>query len=250
MADSISNEILAGVGKKLRNGFQNGTVTATKVMESYRKNLKEVNQFSMFGLSIFDLIRMEKDTHNPILKIKLKECIEMHKEKSRTSNSQNKVSLEKLDNFRAHALGIGLRKVISMMRSLVKRTNDQEARIILMLLETEFANLSAKKLHQFKNVIYERKSLLLEELSYLLSETDWKHGISYNTGKNASYIVYIYLPNGTQLSWHCNEYQMMYYYPEIDCEWDGQVCMTMEKILNYIHNRFNIGFMTAINNAA
>ena len=53
-----------------------------------------------------------------------------------------------------------------------------------------------------------------------------------------------------QLSWHCNKYQMMYYYPEIDCEWDGQVCMTMEKILNYIHNRYNIGFMTAINNAA
>ena len=69
-------------------------------------------------------------------------------------------------------------------------------------------------------MIYERKSILLEQLSNLLYETEWKHGISYNTGKNASFIVYIYLPNGTQLSWHCNEYQMMYYYPEIQCEWE------------------------------
>ena len=116
--------------------------------------------------------------------------------------------------------------------------------------ETEFANLSAKKFHKLKNVIYERKSILLEELSYLLHDTGWKHGINYNTGKNASYIVYIYLPNGTQLSWHCNEYQMIYYYPEIQCEWDGQVCMTMEKILNYICTRFNIGTLDFERNAA
>lgn len=250
MADSITNEILAGVGKKLRNGFLGGKVPAAKVMESYKRNIKEAEKFSMFGLTIFDLIRMEEETHNPILKAKLKECIELHKAKSRTSNSQNKISLEKLENFRENALGIGLRKVISLMKGIVKKTRDLEARIVLMLLETEFANLSAKKLHRFKNVIYERKSILLEGLSDLLYGTDWKHGISYNTGKNASYIVYIYLPNGTQLSWHCNEYQMMYCYPEIECEWDGQVCMTMEKILNYICTRFHIGSIQQFNEAA
>ena len=244
MADSVSNEILAGVGKKLRNGFLAGKIPASKVIENYRKNMKEATQFSIFGLSIFDLIRMEEETHNPILRAKLKECIELHKQKSRNSNSQNKLSLEKLENFRENALGIGLRKVISLMKNIVKKTGDMEARIVLMLLETEFANLSAKKLHKFKNVIYERKSILLEQLSNLLYETEWKHGISYNTGKNASFIVYIYLPNGTQLSWHCNEYQMMYYYPEIQCEWDGQICMTMEKILNYIFTRFKIGTMS------
>ena len=241
MADSISNEILAGVGKKLRNGFLAGKVPAGKVVESYRRNTKEASQFSMFGLSLFDLMRMENETHNPILREKLKECIELYKEKSKCSNSQNKLSLEKLENYRENALGIGLRKVISLMKQLVKKSDDIEARIVLMLLETEFANLSAKKLHKLKNVIYERKSILLEELSYLLHETGWKYGISYNTGKNASYIVYVYLPNGVQLSWHCNEYQMMYYYPEIRCEWDGQVCMKKEKILNYIYTRFNIG---------
>lgn len=250
MADSITKEILAGVGKKMRNGFLNGKVPAAKVLESYRKNIKEANQFSMFGLTIFELIRLEQDTHNPILKKKLKEYIEIHKEKSKVSHSQNKISLDKLENFRENALGIGLRKVISKMRNIVRRTNNLEAQIVLMLLETEFANLSAKKCHQLKNVIYERKTLLLERLSDLLYDTDWKHGISYNTGKNASYIIYIYLPNGTQLSWHCNEYHLMYCYPEIECDWDGQICMTMEKILNYINSKFNIGSIPTISDAA
>lgn len=37
---------------------------------------------------------------------------------------------------------------------------------------------------------------------------------------------------------------MTYYYDEIECEWDGQVCMTMEKILCYIHHRYGIGTLT------
>ena len=250
MADLISKEVLLGVGKKLRNGYLAGNVSADKVMQSYRANVKEASKFSMFGLSIFDLIRAESETHNPILRAKLKECIEEHKEKSRCSNNQNKLSLEKLENFRENALGIGLRKVLSSMRKIVRTTGDLEAKIVLTLLETEFANLSAKKLHRLKGVIYERKTLLLEELSDLLYDTDWKYGISYNTGKNASYIVYIYLPDGTQLSWHCNEYQMMYCYPEIQCEWDGQVCMTMEKILTYICNHYNIGSLPIETEAA
>ena len=66
----------------------------------------------------------------------------------------------------------------------------------------------------------------------------WKYGINSETGKNACYLVYVYLPNGVQLTWHCNEYAIYECYPPIDAEWDGQVCMTMEKLLTYISNRF------------
>ena len=34
-----------------------------------------------------------------------------------------------------------------------------------------------------------------------------------------------------------NDYDIYEYYPQIDAEWDGQVCMTMEKILNFIKKR-------------
>ena len=49
------------------------------------------------------------------------------------------------------------------------------------------------------------------------------------------------MPGGVQLSWHCNEYRMVYHYPEIDCEWDGAVCATMEKMLDYISRHYHIG---------
>lgn len=239
--ETISNEILEGVGKKIRNGYLAKNITASKVMECYKKNLKEANAFSCFGWTVFEMIRYEKENHNPIIKKILSQAIEVHDVKRDKSSDQNKLNLEKLEMFKTNALGIGLRKVMSEMKQLVKYGADLNARIALLLLETEFANLSAKKLHNIKDIIYERKTILLEQLSYLLDEANWKHGISSNTGKNASYVVYVYLPNGEQLSWHCNEYQMLYYYPEIDCKWDGQVAMTMEKILSYIGETYHIG---------
>lgn len=250
MDKTICQEILNGVGKKIRNGYLAGNVSAAKVMECYNKNKKEAESFSAFGWTVFELMKFEEETHNPIIKAMLQKSILEHKDKSRYSNDQNKISLEKLEFFRASALGIGLRKVISSMKKVVKETSDIKALVTLMLLELEFANLSAKKLHREKKLIYARKDILLDRLSYLLPELEWKYGISSNTGKNASYIVYVYLPNGVQLSWHSNEYQLIYDFPEIDCEWDGQVCMTMEKILNYIHENYGIGYDVKYNQAA
>lgn len=241
MQNEITTEILQGVGKRMRKEYLAGRVKAQKVFECYRHNFKEAEKFSAFGLTIFDFMRLEKETHNPLLRFRLQQCIEEYKAKSRTSIAQNKQSLEKLENYRENALGIGLRKVLSAMKAIVKHGTSIDDEIVLALLETEFANLSAKKLHRQKGIIYQRKTILLKRLADLLAETDWKHGISYKTGKNASSIIYIYLPNGVQLSWHCNEYEMTYYYDEIECEWDGQACLTMEKILGYIHDRYGIG---------
>lgn len=250
METNINNEILEGVGKKIRNGYLAKQITADKVMECYKRNLKEAIAFSCFGWTVSEMKRYEKETHNPIIRKKLQKSIDAHDMKQKKSNDQNKLNMEKLENFRTNALGIGLRKVLSQMKHLAKCSSDISAKIVLLLLETEFANLSAKKLHNLKNVIYERKVILLEQLADLLDRTNWRYGISSNTGKNASYIIYIYLPNGEQLSWHCNEYQVLYYYPEIDCEWDGQVCMTMEKILSYIGEKFHIGTMPDSSRAA
>ena len=125
------------------------------------------------------------------------------------------------------------------MDKLSKLTKDPETRLIQMLLETEYANLSAKQHYgKLKGLIYERKSILLYQMADLLEAMGWKYGINSETGKNACYLVYVYLPNGVQLTWHCNEYAIYECYPPIDAEWDGQVCMTMEKLLTYISNRF------------
>ena len=47
-----------------------------------------------------------------------------------------------------------------------------------------------------------------------------------------------YMPNGVQISWHTNNYYIYKSYPLINAEWDGQVCMTMEKLLTYIDKEF------------
>ena len=235
----MEQTILNGVGKKMRLGYLNGQVSESAVMAMYRKNKKEADSFSLFGYRANEIRSMMLETHNPLLKRKLQECIEAKREISKKSDDQNKINLEKLESFKKDACGIGLRKVIKRMAKLAKTTKDPETMLLLLLLETEYANLSAKQHRgEMKRVIYERKSILLYQMADYLRDLGWRYGINDEAGKNACYLVYVYLPNGVQLTWHCNEYGIYECYPLIDAEWDGQVCMTMDKILSYVGNKY------------
>lgn len=236
----MEEQVLKGIGKVLRASYLAGKVTEKEVLAIYKRNKKEADGYELFGLSIFDLIQEEKRTHNPLLRAKLNEAILQHKDKCRNSNMQNELSLAKLEFYRNSALGIGLRSVMNALRSLAKN-GDVKAEICLLLMQIEFANLSAKKIHNKKHEIYHRKVNLLMTVSDLLYENGWTCGISANTGKNASWIVFVYLPDGSQLSWHCNEYRILYYYNDIECEWDGCPCSSMEKLLAFAHANFGIG---------
>lgn len=233
-------DALNGVGKKLRASFLAGKTTEKELLTVYNRNMKEANCFDGYGLSLFELEQEEKCTHNPLLRNKLEKLIEEYKEKSRCSKMQNALSLEKLKFYLHTALGMGIRKVMKTLRKLAKN-GDSEARIIALLLDVEFANLYAKKHSALKEVIYERKCILLKKLSKLLYDKGWVCGISSTTGKNAGWIIYVNLPDSTQISWHGNEYSMLYYYDGIDCKWDGRICSTLEKLLHYAHEKFNIG---------
>lgn len=235
---NMENSILYGVGKKVRNGYLNGQIPESTVLSMYKRNKKEADAFSVFGFKTNELIIISKETHNPLLKVRLDSIIEDKKAMSKKSNIQNDLSIQKLEMFKKGALGIGLRKVLSRLRKESKITKDPELTLTLMLLETEFANLSAKENKgKKKGTIYERKSHLLYQMSSYLNKLGWRYGINDAAGKNASYLVFVYLPNGVQLTWHTNDYDIYEYYPQIDAEWDGQVCMTMEKILNFIKKR-------------
>ena len=41
--------ILNGVGKKMRTGYLNGSVSKDKILSMYNKNKKEADNFSFFG---------------------------------------------------------------------------------------------------------------------------------------------------------------------------------------------------------
>ena len=235
----MENSILSGVGKKLRIGYLNGTVTEIQVKKAYKRNQKEADSFSVYGYTEREIYQLLQKTHNPLLQEKLKECLDTKRENSKKSNIQNEINLSKLAAFKENACGVGLRKVIRRIKKEAKISHDRETKLVSLLLEIEFANLSAKQ-HTgiLKRVIYERKSLLLYQISHYLEELGWKYGINDEAGKNASFILYVYLPNGIQLSWHCNEYGIYKCYPYIEAEWDGQACMTMEKILNFIEDNY------------
>lgn len=235
----METAILEGVGKKLKNDWLNGKVSDETVINRYKKNKKEADALSLYGYTQWEIRMMLKDSYNPLVKKKIEETLENRKERNNVSKKQNETSIMKLKSFKKDACGIGLRKVISNMKKLSKQSHNYEVKAILLLLETEHANLSAK-LHYgwHRRKIYERKTKLLLRLSEILNKVEWKYGVNCETGKNANYLVYVYMPDGVQLTWHCNEYNIYTEYPYIDAHWDGQVAMTMEKILNYINKTY------------
>lgn len=231
--------VLNGIGKKMRNAYLNGQISYEKIVAIYKNNKKEADSFSLFGYKTREIEVLMKDTHNPLLKVKLQNCLEERRSISAKCSVQNETSILKLENFKENACGIGLRKVLRYITKMAKVTKDPETKLIQLLLETEYANISAKQYKgKLRGVIYERKNLLLYQLADCLAKVNWKYGINDESGKNACYLVYVYLPNGSQLTWHCNDYGIYNYYPTIDAEWDGQVCMTMEKILSYIEEKY------------
>lgn len=236
----IQSGILYGVGKKMRSAYNTGKVSEREILVCYNRNKAEADSFDPFGWSINDLLQESRATHNPLMRMKLEALIEDHRTKSVCSRNQNELSLKKLDYYRDSALGVGIRPLMSILDMLAVE-GDVEAKILCLLLHIEFANLNAKKRTNLSKVIYRRKDILLQQVSDLLYDNEWRCGVSYNPGKNASHIVYVYLPDGTQLSWHSNDLETAYCYDEIDAEWDGRVCSTLEKLLSYAHRRFCIG---------
>ncbi len=235
----MDQNILYGVGKKTRLAYQRGEIPASKVESIYAHNLKEAESFSVYGLKPTDLHMMLRSCHNPILKSKIEECIRSFNTKSQKSNEQNRISIEKLNCFLDNALGVGLRRIIRVMKKEARKSDDLTLKVVATLLEVEFANLSAKT-HgsRLKEVIYERKSLLLDKIGYMLEGSEWKYGYNDNCGKNASYLIYVYLPDGVQLSWHSNDYNLYQKFPYIEAEWDGKVCATMEKLVEYVGKNY------------
>lgn len=237
----MTQTILSGVSRKMRTDYLNGNIHESAVIEQYKRNSREAEEFSMFGRNIADLISIDKETYNPLLKIRLREAIKDIKDRNDKGVIQNKMSVEKLAEFKKSAMGVGLRKVLSYMKAYCKHRKDYEVKLLQLLLELEFANLSAKVptySKQERLLIYERKEFLLYQIQPLLDKCGWKYGYSDAKGKNASYIVYVYLPNDVQVSWHTKDYLIYRSFPYIDVEWDGQVCATMDKLLAYVGKRY------------
>jgi hypothetical protein len=103
MTEVMEEYILSGVGKKMRTGYLNGSVSKDKIMSMYNKNKKEADSFSLFGYRQREIYHMLQETHNPLLKIKLQSCLEEKQRLSIMGKSQNEISISKLNAFKENA---------------------------------------------------------------------------------------------------------------------------------------------------
>lgn len=220
-----------------------GTYNNASARVSYKNKIRikqqqEADDFNALGMTKSDL-RMEWHmTSNPLLKAKISEILRERDIRKKRSLMQNKESLAILDELKVNALGVGLRKVIKTMKKDAKMNKNKESLALYLLLSIEFANLEAKRLRKGKSkMAYERKEFLLEDIEPLLCELGWRHGANNASGKNAQYLFYIYLPNGSQLTWHGNDFYLYQQYPYIEDAWDGQVCSTLKKLIEYVGSR-------------
>lgn len=216
--------------------------TEAQKLRRYRKNAEEAEAFCPNQFSIHEL-RVERNlTRNSLLRKKIDQFIESYHEVEEKSRAQNAENMAKMNLRLTDAInGLSLRRVKRILKKMVKKDKaNLELKAAYLLLETEFANLCAKKApsKSLRGIIYERKTKLLAALEPLLSELGWRHGFEAASGKHAKYIIFCYLPTGEQVSWHCNEFELCMAYPPIDVTWDGQPCTTLCKILDYVKIKF------------
>lgn len=214
--------------------YENGMLTDKDVNSIYSYHKKNPGSLNLFGMNLKDLRHERKCCTIPGLAKFYDNAIKSWYEKQEMSTSQNLESMDKLNFLKKNACGMGLKKVLRKMKKVCRFSKDINAKIAYLLLSTEYANLSAKDNGcKFRQKIYERKEYLLRRLSPLLQEAGYRCGLSANPGKNAVYILYCYLPNGKQISWHTS-WKMYDQYPPLDVEWDGQKCSTLTKLIDYI----------------
>lgn len=208
------------------------------VMWSYSQ--RHTNAFCVSGRNKSDFLMEMKTCCDPHLKKFWQNVIEDWDNKSAKSISQNEENFERLEMIEREACGVGIRRLRHILNNMVRKTHDKESHIMLTLIDLEYANLKAK-LHvgEIRSRIYNRKEWLMEKLSWLLENSGWNYGITEATGKNAAYCLYVYLPNGKQVSFHTTNWQFYKYFPAITCKWDGQRASTMTKLVDYI-NELNI----------
>lgn len=125
------------------------------------------------------------------------------------------------------------------MKKASRHIKDKTLKFVSLLLQTEHANLHAKKNGERKvGENYKHKTALIFQLRDMAVSIGCHYGYNKDVGKNASSVVYFYLPNGTQVTWHCKEYTIETTFCLVDDKWDQQCNMNMQKILDYIGTKY------------
>jgi hypothetical protein len=119
---------------------------------------------------------------------------------------------------------------------LNKLAENDTAFVLRKLIETEDYNIKAKECYfDYIQYNYDKKSENLVAAIERLSKMDWKYWWADDQEGTASYIFYVVLPTGKQVSWHGMHIKDVENVPkDNDAEWDGELSSTLPKLLECV----------------
>ena len=224
---------------KEKKAFNKGELSENDAIdiENFR-----INEASNYDCNNKENLRKGYSHINRLIREK---CISFKKPEHIIRNEIDKVNRDNikiLNNSRIGACGIGSRKLKLRLNKL-KKSGDKVATILRNLIEAEDSNILAKKYFgEYRKEYYLKKEQHIVATFNDMRELGWKFGYSTDVGKQAQYVIYIYLPNGSQLSWHMINSKHISNLEKIDVKWDGQPATTLIKLYDYVMTIYpNIG---------
>jgi hypothetical protein len=217
--------------KKEKKAYNRGDLAEKDAIELENSRIAEAEKYDCR-----DPLKLEKG-YNHINKLIREKCIAFKKPPHIVRMEIEKANEENimiLEYSRHEACGIGSKKLKLRLNKL-KKSGDKVASVLRNLIEAEDSNISAKKYFgKYRTRYYENKEMYLMDSINDMKELEWTFGYSREVGKNAKYVMYVYLPNGSQLSWHMVNDRNMVRLPEIDVKWDGLPATTLTKLYDYV----------------
>lgn len=203
------------------------------------KDAADIENFRIAEAVSYDVEDPEKlhKGYNHINRLIREKCIAFKKPpiiSKMSVEEANRRNIVLLKKSRHNACGIGSKQLKLRLNKLIK-SGDKVANILRNLIEAEDSNINAKKYFgKYKDSYYSKKESCLFNAFQYMNELGWKYGYSLDVGKNAKFVVYVYLPNGEQLSWHMVEDAYISILPKIDVKWDGKPATTLTKLYDYV----------------
>lgn len=119
---------------------------------------------------------------------------------------------------------------------LNKLADNDTAFVLRKLIEAEDFNIKAKECYfDYIQYNYDKKSENLVAAIGRLGKMNWKYWWADDTEGLASYIFYVVLPTGKQVSWHgMNDKDMENVPKDNDAEWDGELSSTLPKLVDCV----------------
>lgn len=152
------------------------------------------------------------------------------------AQEKNEKLIRELEKLRANAMGIGTNKLKRRLNKLAQTNVD--AKICRLAFEIEDVSTQAKAARgEYKDKKYYKKTLLIDELVELYSQTDYHYGIEWKDGYETNCIIYFDLPNAVQISFH-TLWDKETPIREYGKEWDGLVNSTFKKLIAFVEQNF------------